>query len=70
MKSPESGNEIIRKRAFVIRVWQGASGRVWGHIVEPLSEYQWLFTNQEELFRVLEELVARKGEAGELANPE
>jgi hypothetical protein len=43
----------IRRRAFVLRVWQDESGRIWGQITEPVSEWRRPFAGLEELWDIL-----------------
>jgi len=43
----------IRRRAFVLRVWQDETGYVWGQIAEPISQWRRAFASIEELWAIL-----------------
>ncbi len=43
----------IRRRAFVLRVWQDETGHVWGQITEPVSEWRRPFASADELWALL-----------------
>jgi len=43
----------IRRRAFVLRVWQDETGRVWGLISEPMKEWQVPFSGLDRLWAIL-----------------
>ena len=51
--APTMQNQPVRRRAFVLREWQDESGRIWGQITEPVSEWRRPFASLEELWAIL-----------------
>ena len=43
----------IRRRSFVLRVWQDETGHVWGQITEPISKWRMPFAGIDELWATL-----------------
>ncbi len=42
-----------RRLAFVLRIWQDKTGRVWGQITEPISGWHGSFADLGELWALL-----------------
>jgi hypothetical protein len=41
----------MRRKAFIVRVWQDAQGNIHGHITEPRLDWRRSFTSIEELWQ-------------------